>query len=117
MNQFDLVASPMFPLFTNTPNTAPWSHVPNQIPLNQGVDDPTPHADASPISKAWKLAKAEMFRGKQHKADSEDPYTMNHWAWYEATGFKRPYPGETKVRWPSEFENHIKHPNFDLDDN
>jgi hypothetical protein len=41
---------------------------------------------------------------------------MNHWAWYEATGFTRPYPGEKTVRWPSEFENRMAHPQFDLDD-
>jgi YVTN family beta-propeller protein len=117
MNQFDLVASPMYNLFTNTANTAPWSHVPNQIPLNQGVNDQASNEQKlSPLARAWSLAKAEMFRGKLQKPDSEDPYTMNHWAWYEATGFTRPYPGETKVRWPSEFSKRIAHPNLDLDD-
>jgi len=24
--------------------------------------------------------------------------------WYEATGYKRPYPGETRMRAPSEFQ-------------
>jgi YVTN family beta-propeller protein len=114
MNQFDLTATPMFNLFTNTPNNAPWSHVPNQIPLNEGVaqTDKT----MSPIALAWAKAKAEMFQGKLKKADSEDPYTVNHWAWYEATGFKRPYPGEKTVRWPSDFANRIKHPVLDLDE-
>jgi YVTN family beta-propeller protein len=116
MNQFDLLATPMFNLFTNTPNTAPWTHVPNQIPLDQGVSGSTSAALQTPIAKAWSEAKAEMFQGKLHKADSEDPYTMNHWAWYEATGFTRPYPGEKTVRWPSEFENRMAHPQFDLDD-
>ena len=40
MNQFDLVASPMRPDFVNNPpqqNFQPWTHVPNQVPLNQGV--------------------------------------------------------------------------------
>jgi hypothetical protein len=41
---------------------------------------------------------------------------VNHWAWYEATGFKRPYPGEKTVRWPSDFANRIKHPVLDLDE-
>jgi YVTN family beta-propeller protein len=118
MNQFDLVASPMFNLFTNTPNTAPWSHVPNQIPLNQGVGEARGpnHAELSPIAKAWSLAKADIFKGKMTKPDSEDPTVVNHWAWYEATGFTRPYPGEDKVRWPSEFAKRIAHPNLDLDD-
>jgi phospholipase C len=115
INQFDLVASPMFNLFTNTPNTAPWSHVPNQIPLNQGVNGPV--GEQTPMAKAWSQAKAEIFKGKLTKPDSEDPSTVNHWAWYEATGFKRPYPGETTVRPPSDFADRIAHPHLDLDGN
>jgi YVTN family beta-propeller protein len=113
MNQFDLVASPMFNLFTNTPNTAPWTHVANQVPLNQGVNEA--NGDQSPMAKAWSQAKAEIFKGKMTKPDSEDPQTVNHWAWYEATGFKRPYPGETTVRPPSDFADRIAHPHMDLD--
>src|SRR5262249_25302333 len=40
MNQFALVPPRMSPLFSETPpqeNFLPWTHVPNQIPLNQGV--------------------------------------------------------------------------------
>jgi phospholipase C len=115
MNQFDLVASPMFNLFTNTPNTAPWTHVANQIPLNQGVDGAT--GSQSPMAKAWSQAKAEIFKGKMTKPDSEDPSTVNHMDWYEATGYKRPYPGETTVRPPSDFADRIAHPHTDLDGN
>jgi hypothetical protein len=114
MNQFDLVASPMYPLFTDTPNLAPWSHVPALIPLDTGMTKNT--AAVLKIGRAWELAKVRIFKDKQHKPDSEDPYTVNHLVWYEATGFKRPYPGEDKVRWPSEFATQIAHSNFDLDD-
>lgn len=117
MNMFDLVSTPMFNLFTNTPNTAPWTHVPNQIPLDQGVtQQPSQAAKLSPLAKAWAQAKVEMFQGKMNKANSVDPVTSNHWAWYEATGFTRPYPGEKTVRWPSEFADRIAHPHMDLDD-
>ena len=116
MNQFDLVASPMFNLFTNTPNNAPWTHVPANIPLDQGVAGTASAVTMSPIAKAWSEARVEIFKGKQHKPDAEDPYTVNHLTWYEATDFKRPYPGETRVRWPSEFKDRIAHPSFDLDD-
>ena len=116
MNQFDLVATPMYNLFTNTPNTTPWTHVPNQIPLDQGVQNATA-AQQSPIAKAWSKAKAEMFKGKLQKADSEDPNTLNHFDWYEATGYTRPYPGEKTVRWPSEFQSRIANPHMDLDGN
>src|SRR5215831_21030925 len=41
MNQFDLVASPMTTAFVQgqppTSNFQPWTHVPNIVPLNQGV--------------------------------------------------------------------------------
>jgi YVTN family beta-propeller protein len=124
MNQFDLVASPMRTLFVDNPSKdsfKPWTHVPNEIPLNQGVTQtptqPIPTVSAalkaqtntteSPAVKAlragWMRKKAEIFAGKQHIPDSEDPNTVNHLNWYEATGFKRPYPGESKVRPSSDF--------------
>jgi YVTN family beta-propeller protein len=114
MNQFDLVASPMYNLFTNTANTTPWTHVPNQIPLDQGVQN-ADAAHLTPVARAWAQAKLELFKGKANKADSEDPYTMNHFDWYDATGYTRPYPGEKTVRWPSEFAARMAHPHMDLD--
>ena len=45
-----------------------------------------------------------MFAGKMTRPDAEDPDTLNHLIWYEATGFKRPYPGEKTVRPPTEFK-------------
>jgi YVTN family beta-propeller protein len=102
MNQFDLVASPMYNLFTNTPDTTPWTHVANNIPLNQGVTD-TFHGTG--LAKAWHDAKTKVFSGVTlRKADSVDSNFVNHMTWYEATGYKRPYPGETRMRAPSEFQ-------------
>jgi hypothetical protein len=122
LNQFDLVASPMTTDFTDTPpaaNFQPWTHVANQVPLDLGVPGVSNPPSASPINdleKAWKKTKTEMFAGKMNKPDSEDVYTLNHLIWYEATGFKRPYPGETKVRPPSEFAARLARPDLDLDD-
>ena len=113
INSFDLTASPMFNLFTDTPNLAPWTHVPNLVPLDQGVSANFFHA---PVAVAWEDFKKVMFKGKLAKADSVDPYTLNHLDWYEATNFDRPYPGEKSVRWPDEFKDRVAHPNFDLDD-
>ena len=101
MNQFDLVASPMFTDFTNTPNLAPFNHLPNQVPLDQGVTTPTVAHTA--IEQGWMAKKASMFAGKMNKPDSEDSETLNHLTWYEATGFTRPYPGEAAVRPASDF--------------
>ena len=128
MNQFDLVASPMSEIFIENPpaeNLLPWSHVPNGLPLNTGVTQtptqtiPTcpagaskPKVAASPSTESravkalrsgWMRKKAEIFAGKYHTPDVEDSDTVNHLDWYEATGFTRPYPGESKVRPASDF--------------
>jgi hypothetical protein len=108
----------MYNLFTDTPpeaNFAPWTHVASNIPLNQGVTTAR-NIKMSPIEKAWAQAKTRIFEGKMRKPDSEDPDVVNHWLWYTSTGFQRPYPGESKVRWPSDFAKNIAHPNMDLDD-
>jgi YVTN family beta-propeller protein len=113
MNQYDLVASPMRTDFVKgTPpadNFLPWTHVPEQIPLDQGVTSSAAKSTDSPAVKAlrrgWLEKKAEISAGKMHKPDSEDPDTVNHFNWYEATGFTRPYPGEKTVRPASEFNN------------
>ena len=91
----------MLTAFTNTPNFTPWKHVPNEVPLAQGVA--TSAAPRSALEGAWRVRKAAMFAGKTDKADSEDPDTLNHLIWYEATGFSRPYPGEKTVRPPTDF--------------
>jgi YVTN family beta-propeller protein len=123
MNQFDLVASPMRTSFVAgqppAENFEPWTHVPNQIPLNQGVKVTTASPADSPKVKAlraaWLKKKTKIFAGKLTKPDAEDPDTVNHLNWYLATGFVRPYPGESKVRPPSDFRNSA--PKADLDDN
>jgi hypothetical protein len=123
MNQFDLVASPMRTAFVKgTPpeeNFKPWRHVKNQVPLDEGVTASAADTTGSPavqaLRKAWLQKKAQIFAGKLTKPDSEDPDTVNHLNWYISTGFKRPYPGESKVRPPSEF-NKAAPTKVDLDD-
>jgi YVTN family beta-propeller protein len=112
MNQFDLVASPMRTAFVKgTPpadNFQPWTHVPNQVPLNDGVTASAARTGSPAVEalkKAWLQKKAQIFAGKLTKPDSEDPDTVNHLNWYLSTGFTRPYPGESKVRPPSDFHN------------
>ncbi len=121
MNQFDLVASPMRTAFVDDPpadNLKPWTHVPNEVPLTQGVTESAASTTGSPAVKAlraaWLQKKAEIFAGKLTRPDSEDPDTVNHLNWYESTGFTRPYPGEKTVRPPSDFNNPA--PAGDLDD-
>ncbi|HEX4773056.1 MAG TPA: bifunctional YncE family protein/alkaline phosphatase family protein [Bryobacteraceae bacterium] len=113
MNQFDLVASPMRTAFVKgTPppeNFRPWLSVKNQIPLDEGVTAsaaaPMDNAAVKKLRAAWLKKKSQIFAGKLTKPDAEDPDTVNHLNWYMATGFKRPYPGESKVRPPSDFHN------------
>lgn len=111
MNQYDLVASPMTTAFVQgTPpssNFQPWTHVPNEIPLDQGVKASEVKKSESRavrnLRAAWLKKKAEIFAGKQNKPDAEDPDTVNHLNWYMTTGFTRPYPGEKKVLMPNKF--------------
>src|SRR5579863_5330959 len=112
MNQYDLIASPMRTAFVNNPpkkNFAPWTHVPNRVPLDQGVGanevNPKDSATVKALRAGWLQKKSEIFAGKLTKPDAEDPDTVNHLNWYQATGFKRPYPGESTVRPASEFNN------------
>jgi YVTN family beta-propeller protein len=126
MNQSDLVASPMRTLFVDNPpakNFLPWEHVPNQVPLCYGVAgytapsniDPslntcssaTAALQVSPQVKAlrdgWLNMKTQVFTSHYHIPDSLDPDTVSHFDWYEATGFKVPFPGEKTVRPASDF--------------
>jgi len=118
MNQFDLWASPMRTLFIDNPpqeNFQPWDHVPAEYPLTSGtncsslataqVAEPKDSPAVAAMRAAWLQKKAEIFAGNQHKPDVEDPDTVAHYNWYEATGFTRPFPGEKTVRPPSEFSN------------
>jgi len=126
MNQNDLVASPMRTLFIDNPpptNFLPWTHVANGVPLTYGVagyvapsnislnigSPAVKDLPASPAAKAlqtaWQQKKAEIFGAKYHIPDSEDPDIVSHYDWYDATGYRVPFPGEKTVRWPSDFKN------------
>jgi YVTN family beta-propeller protein len=113
MNQFDLVASPMRTAFVQgappAGNFKPWTHVPNQVPLDEGVTasaaNPAGNPKVKALRTAWLQKKAQIFSGKLTKPDAEDPDTVNHLNWYMSTGFTRPYPGEKTVRPPSDFNN------------
>ncbi len=112
MNQFDLVASPMRTAFVSgippVENFAPWTHLPNAVPLYQGTVasavDPKSSREVKTLMAAWLKKKTQIFAGKLTKPDAEDPDTVNHFNWYMSTGFVRPYPGESKVRPPSDFK-------------
>jgi YVTN family beta-propeller protein len=104
LTQFDLVASPMFDVFQNTPDPTPYDHLAAVIPLDEGPDLPTGKTTAySPMQKLWLGASAQVMKGRFDKADAVDPDFLNHVDWYATTGWTRPYPGEDKVRIPGPF--------------
>jgi len=117
LTQFDLVASPMFDVFQNTPDLAPYDHLAAVIPLDQGPNLPAGNTVAyTPLQKAWLKATAEVMKGKYGKADAVDPNFLNHVTWYSTTGWTRPYPGESKVMMPGPFVKAAKKYRGDDDD-
>lgn len=117
LTQFDLVASPMFDAFQNTPDLTPYDHLPAVIPLDQG---PGLGADNTlgytPLQKAWLRATAQIMKNKYDKADAVDPNFLNHVTWYSATNWQRPYPGESRVEMPGPFVKAAKKYRDDDDD-
>ena len=90
--------------------------MPNQVPLCDSTnvpgcplptvpDNTKESAKVKALRGAWLQKKSEIFAGKLTKPDAEDPDTVNHLNWYLSTGFVRPYPGESTVRPPSDFNN------------
>ena len=118
LTQFDLVASPMFDAFQNTPDLTPYDHLAAVVPLDEGPGLPLGKtaADSTPLQKAWLKATAEVMKGKYDKADAVDPNFLNHVTWYSATDWKRPYPGETKLFMPGPFVKAAKKYTGDDDD-
>ncbi|RZU40196.1 alkaline phosphatase family protein [Edaphobacter modestus] len=81
MNQFDLVASPMRTAFVegeaSPENFKPWTHEPNQVPLDQGVttstaSNTTDSTSVKALRVAWMKKKEHIFAGKLTKPDAED---------------------------------------------
>ncbi len=106
LTQFDLVASPMFDAFQNTPDLTPYDHLSAVIPLDRGPDLPDGTvAVNNSMEKAWLKATEKVMKGKYDKADAVDPNFLNHVTWYVTTGWNRPYPGEDRVLAPEMFVN------------
>ncbi|HEX4636790.1 MAG TPA: bifunctional YncE family protein/alkaline phosphatase family protein [Rhizomicrobium sp.] len=104
LTQFDLVASPMFDAFQDTPDLTPFTHLPAPIPLDQGPGLAGTKTGAdTPLQRAWLAATWEVMKDKLTKADAADPNFLNHVTWYSATDWKRPYPGEKKLLMPGPF--------------
>jgi YVTN family beta-propeller protein len=123
LTQFDLTVAPMSDCFQNTPNLAPFSHVPANTALNLDPNGPISGTgkasfatNKTHMQRAWMLASDKVMRGKTNKADSVDENFLNHVIWYSATDWKRPYPGESKIEAPAPFVKLAALKTPDLDD-
>ncbi|GII57570.1 phosphoesterase [Planotetraspora thailandica] len=125
MNQLDSAATPMATAFTATPDYTPFTAVPNRTsltlglstPPSCGLDTPAPqNPNAAPAPTTAKVPAAEQqvaaqwqtwkgkqaFTGPNAKADSAPPEQMKRFAWYEAHGWTKPFPGDAKIYAPND---------------
>jgi DNA-binding beta-propeller fold protein YncE len=130
MNQYDLVASPMSEIFINNVNSPsqlpaynllPWNHLQNDIALDKTANGVLSllrktNPKAAVLAAGWLKKKKEIFAGNEHRPDVEDPDTVRHFTWYEATGYVIPYPGEKTVRPASEFNRPAPNAKAEVDD-
>jgi YVTN family beta-propeller protein len=123
MNQEDRAAWPMYNAFTSTPDDAPYTVVPNQIPLTQGLSSSssatapsfvpaTPSQLKIPASERavyeqWVVwSHNGRFNGPGAIQDWANPAQLNRLDWYSAHGWKVPYPGDTKILSPNQVPGH-----------
>jgi len=98
MNQHDKLVAPMFDVFTDSPDPAPYTFIANQIPL-----DTLNTAASTKLQKAWQKEVARYFpKGPNQVADIANPNLLNHAIWYANSNYSKPFPGETKVLFPNE---------------
>ncbi|MFI1092363.1 discoidin domain-containing protein [Streptomyces sp. NPDC020917] len=125
LNQLDAAASPMSGAFTSTPDYSPFNVVPNRTSLTLGLSTPpscgadtpatqdpaaapapttaaVPSAQRSVAAQWQKWKAAQPFVGDNSKVDSAPPAQMSRFSWYEATGWTKPYPGDSKIYAPSQ---------------
>jgi len=87
MNQLDATATPMTDCFTNTPDFAPFSAVPNNVPLDEMNPDPKKISDATLRKHA--LISARLPFDEMDKCPED---TLNRILWTAMKGPHVPYP-------------------------
>lgn len=85
LSQFDLIATPMVDCFTNEPDFAPYTVLPNLIPLNEMNPKIT---SLSGKQKFWARKSMEMSLA----IDEADEGTLNQILWHSVKGYDTPYP-------------------------
>ncbi|MGW0997112.1 alkaline phosphatase family protein [Streptomyces sp. NPDC002523] len=124
MNQKDSAASPMRGAFTQHADFTPFTALPNRVPLTNGLatppacglDTPAPQdpsaaaapsakvpADKQAVAAKWDNWKShQRATGPNALLDFANPAQMNHFSWYEAHEWTKPYPGEKKIFAPED---------------
>ncbi len=87
MNIMDATATPMSDCFTATVNLAPFTAVPNQVPLDEVNADPKKLKD--PILKKDAAASARL---KLNEPDRCPEDVLNRILWHAMKGTRAPYP-------------------------
>jgi DNA-binding beta-propeller fold protein YncE len=86
MNRFDAMTPPLRACFTDEPDLAPFSSVPNRIPL----DELNPETSAlSGQALYWALRSEEL---NFDEVDAADWPTLNRILWHMYKGYDTPYP-------------------------
>ncbi|MFC0032579.1 alkaline phosphatase family protein [Micromonospora chaiyaphumensis] len=124
MNQKDSAASPMRQAFAKKPDFTPFTALPNRTSLTAGLatppacgaDTPAPQdplaaavpsarvpADKQELAAQWDEWRShQRLTGPDAKPDYANPAQMNHFTWYQAHGWTKPYPGEARIFAPED---------------
>jgi YVTN family beta-propeller protein len=129
LNEKLAAATPMYGAFTDKPDFRPFTAVPNQVPLTEAIktapacgldtlgqtgaaatelNAAVAQKNAVPAGEQATAAAWESWLGKQKTtgngaiADYANPEQMNRYTWYQAHGWKVPYPGDSKIYVPEQ---------------
>jgi YVTN family beta-propeller protein len=87
MNQMDATATPMSDCFTQTPDLAPFTAVPNNIPLDRMNPEPKKLSDPLLRKNAYASARLPLDQPDQCPED-----VLNRILWHAMKGSRAPYP-------------------------
>jgi YVTN family beta-propeller protein len=86
MNQLDLSATPMRHCFQNEADLAPYTALPNRVPLDEMNP---PLKQLTGLARHWALKSLELNLKEGDRADED---TLNRILWHSVRGDKVPYP-------------------------
>jgi YVTN family beta-propeller protein len=110
MNQEDLAAEPMYDAFTDQPDFAPYTVVPNLVPLTQ--TNPRPAQTGNAAAEAWAQWSAKQDYTHEDMINMQQE---NRDIWYSTNGFTKPYPGDPTVLLPGQVPGAGAAPGGDTD--